>query len=193
MRSSMSPSAAATSAAACVQSAPAPTDAAARMTEALAVVEGWQGGIIDCVRHTPTDTISRATIRDRWTAGAFGRGCVTLAGDAAHPMTPNLGQGGCTAIEDSVVLARTLAPLLSRTPGRDTDVAALAAALRAYERERSARCLPLTLRSWAFGAALQLPYAPVVAVRDAVIEHRFSPAEFLAHTAYDCGTLTMPR
>jgi 2-polyprenyl-6-methoxyphenol hydroxylase-like FAD-dependent oxidoreductase len=33
---------------------------------------------------------------------------VTLLGDAAHPMTPNLGQGACQAIEDAVVLACTL-------------------------------------------------------------------------------------
>ena len=34
---------------------------------------------------------------------------MTLLGDAAHPMTPNLGQGGCQAIEDALVLARLLA------------------------------------------------------------------------------------
>ncbi|TDD00281.1 FAD-binding protein [Nonomuraea deserti] len=32
-------------------------------------------------------------------------GRVAFAGDAAHPMTPNLGQGACQAIEDAVVLA----------------------------------------------------------------------------------------
>jgi 2-polyprenyl-6-methoxyphenol hydroxylase-like FAD-dependent oxidoreductase len=36
---------------------------------------------------------------------AFHRGRVALVGDAAHPMTPNLGQGACQAIEDAVVLA----------------------------------------------------------------------------------------
>ena len=36
---------------------------------------------------------------------AFHRGKVALVGDAAHAMTPNLGQGACQAIEDAVVLA----------------------------------------------------------------------------------------
>lgn len=35
--------------------------------------------------------------------------CVTLLGDAAHGMTPFLGQGAACAIEDAVVLARALA------------------------------------------------------------------------------------
>lgn len=35
----------------------------------------------------------------------FSRGNVTIAGDALHPMTPDLGQGGCSALEDGVVLA----------------------------------------------------------------------------------------
>jgi 2-polyprenyl-6-methoxyphenol hydroxylase-like FAD-dependent oxidoreductase len=36
---------------------------------------------------------------------AMHAGRVALVGDAAHPMTPNLGQGACQAIEDAVVLA----------------------------------------------------------------------------------------
>jgi len=38
----------------------------------------------------------------------WGRDRVALLGDAAHAMTPNLGQGACQAIEDAVVLARAL-------------------------------------------------------------------------------------
>lgn len=33
---------------------------------------------------------------------------MTLLGDAAHPMTPHFGQGGCQALEDAAVLTRCL-------------------------------------------------------------------------------------
>jgi hypothetical protein len=67
--------------------------------------------------------------------------------------------------------------------------AAVQRAFRRYERERLARCLPLTVRSFAFGAALQLPYPPVVAVRDAFVKTLFSPSHFLDHATFDCGQL----
>ena len=41
-------------------------------------------------------------IGNRWIHG--GGGLVTLLGDAAHPMTPNLGQGACQALEDALAL-----------------------------------------------------------------------------------------
>lgn len=37
---------------------------------------------------------------------------VCVAGDALHPMTPDIGQGGCAALEDGVVLARCLGEAL---------------------------------------------------------------------------------
>ncbi|MCQ1577457.1 FAD-dependent oxidoreductase [Streptomyces parvus] len=56
-------------------------------------------------------------------------GHVALVGDAAHAMTPNLGQGACTAILDADALTRALA---AAPPGP----AGIAGALRAYDRER---------------------------------------------------------
>jgi 2-polyprenyl-6-methoxyphenol hydroxylase-like FAD-dependent oxidoreductase len=41
---------------------------------------------------------------------AYHHGRVAILGDAAHAMTPNLGQGACQAIEDAIVLASVAAP-----------------------------------------------------------------------------------
>ena len=68
---------------------------------------------------------------------AFHHGRVALLGDAAHPMTPDLGQGGCQAIEDAIVLAQTLAAG-SSGPG---------AALQAYTDARLPRATKIAARS----------------------------------------------
>jgi len=69
---------------------------------------------------------------------------VTLLGDAAHPTTPNLGQGACQAIEDAVFLAASLAS----NPHVD-------AALRHYERARYPRTTSITKDSWRYGSICQ--------------------------------------
>lgn len=43
-----------------------------------------------------------------------------VAGDAFHPMTPEIGQGGCSALEDGIVLARCISEAFSAK--RDVDV-----------------------------------------------------------------------
>jgi 2-polyprenyl-6-methoxyphenol hydroxylase-like FAD-dependent oxidoreductase len=63
-----------------------------------------------------------------------------LVGDAAHPTTPNLGQGANMAIDDAIALARALKA-----------EATLAAALQRYEAERLPRTRAIVARSWAFG------------------------------------------
>jgi 2-polyprenyl-6-methoxyphenol hydroxylase-like FAD-dependent oxidoreductase len=61
----------------------------------------------------------------------WGRGRVTLLGDAAHPVLPHTGQGAALAMEDAVALGLALS-----RPG------AAEARLREYERVRSARTRP---------------------------------------------------
>ncbi|GFH13999.1 FAD_binding_3 domain-containing protein, partial [Haematococcus lacustris] len=101
----------------------------------------------------------------RWTWSQYGKGLVTLAGDAAHPMTPNLGQGGCAALEDAVVLARELSGVAVSSngfneAGAQPSATELEQALRRYEAARVGRCLSLTARSGIMGALLQLPMEP---------------------------------
>jgi 2-polyprenyl-6-methoxyphenol hydroxylase-like FAD-dependent oxidoreductase len=67
---------------------------------------------LDVARHSDLGNLSWAPLlyRSPWAilTGPAARGAVTVAGDAFHPMTPDMAQGGCSALEDAVVLARAL-------------------------------------------------------------------------------------
>lgn len=52
----------------------------------------------------PTDVLHH-NLYDRTIARQWARGPVVLVGDAAHPMRPHLGQGGCQGLEDAAILA----------------------------------------------------------------------------------------
>jgi salicylate hydroxylase len=54
-------------------------------------------------------TLFKWGLRDREPLQQYTKGRVTMLGDAAHPMTPFLGQGACVAIEDAMVLGRAFA------------------------------------------------------------------------------------
>lgn len=83
------------------------------------------------------------------------RGRVALLGDAAHAMTPHLGQGACQALEDAVVLAKALA-----RSSADVD-----AGLSAYDRERRPRTAAIARRS-AWMARIVTLRGAAAAVRD---------------------------
>jgi 2-polyprenyl-6-methoxyphenol hydroxylase-like FAD-dependent oxidoreductase len=63
----------------------------------------------EMLRHTPFSEIIRTDLYDFAPLSRWSQSQVTLLGDAAHAMTPNLGQGGAQAIEDAYVLAEQLA------------------------------------------------------------------------------------
>ena len=78
---------------------------------------------------------------------------MTLLGDAAHPMTPNLGQGGCMAIEDAVVLAQTLDRELGKQ--QRVPLSNVRAALQTYERRRQTRTAAIARCSRLYGGVGQ--------------------------------------
>ncbi|MEV7521149.1 NAD(P)/FAD-dependent oxidoreductase [Streptomyces sp. NPDC091371] len=90
---------------------------------------GWHDPIPRILGETDPATWIRYEMRHLYPAlPAFtDAGRVALVGDAAHAMTPNLGQGACTALLDAEALTRAVA---------EHGVAGLPGALRAYEAER---------------------------------------------------------
>ena len=66
----------------------------------------WHDPIPELIANT--DTILKNSLADRVPTPGWTRGNTTLLGDAAHPTTPNLGQGGCMAIEGAYLLAKSL-------------------------------------------------------------------------------------
>jgi 2-polyprenyl-6-methoxyphenol hydroxylase-like FAD-dependent oxidoreductase len=89
---------------------------------------GWADEVQEAIRVTPEEAIISAPAQDRPFLERWGEGPVTLLGDAAHPMLTSLGQGAGTAVEDAVVLARSLASVTDLRQG-----------LRDYEDRRRVR------------------------------------------------------
>jgi 2-polyprenyl-6-methoxyphenol hydroxylase-like FAD-dependent oxidoreductase len=122
------------------------------------LVSGWHDPIQAAIASTPGEAISGTGIYARAPARTWGRGRVTLLGDAAHPMTPDLSQGAAQALEDAVVLAASL---------RDVDDPV--AGLRAYEEARRRRTAPIVKRSRAAGRLAQSSGRLGAGVRDVVM------------------------
>ena len=63
----------------------------------------------DTLNATRPEDIERRDVYDRRPILKWADGRVALLGDAAHAVQPNMGQGGCQAIEDAYALATILA------------------------------------------------------------------------------------
>mmetsp|Transcript_34723 Transcript_34723/g.70896 ORF Transcript_34723/g.70896 Transcript_34723/m.70896 type:complete len:597 (+) Transcript_34723:95-1885(+) len=71
---------------------------------------GWSDEVMTVLDSTPPESVEQRDLYDRSPEllRSWADGNVVLIGDAVHPMMPNLGQGGCQAIEDAFVLSETL-------------------------------------------------------------------------------------
>jgi 2-polyprenyl-6-methoxyphenol hydroxylase-like FAD-dependent oxidoreductase len=104
----------------------------------------WHSPISELIDVTPESHILRNDVFDRPPLSHWSVGRITLLGDAAHPMTPDMGQGGCQAIEDAVALAACL-----------RDATDIPAALRTYEQRRMPRAYRIVRESRAAGRIAQ--------------------------------------
>ena len=121
---------------------------------------GWSGTVRGILAHA-SDGVFRWALHDREPMLSWGKGAVTLLGDACHPMLPFMAQGACQAIEDAAVLARCLEGVGSEGP-------AAHAALQRYEGIRRDRTARVQRQSWENRILFHLPDGPDQEARDAV-------------------------
>jgi 2-polyprenyl-6-methoxyphenol hydroxylase-like FAD-dependent oxidoreductase len=130
---------------------------------------GWGGPVADILAATPQEDIIRGDVEGRSPERRWGQGRVTLLGDAAHPITFNIGQGACQALEDALVLAEHL-------EHADDPVAAL----RRYERERRARTAPLQRIAWRIGRMGAVRNPLLIRAREAFMRKNWNTKAFAA-------------
>jgi 2-polyprenyl-6-methoxyphenol hydroxylase-like FAD-dependent oxidoreductase len=126
--------------------------------ELLNLFAGWCRPVCELIEATPSESILKTQAFDSPSSRSWGRHCMTLLGDAIHPTTPNLGQGGCMAIEDALMLARCL-----------QKYGASEHALRTYEQLRYERTAAVTGCSRLYGMVGQWENALVTRLRSHVL------------------------
>lgn len=123
-----------------------------------AMFAGWHAPIDRILVATPPERIVRTDIFDRPPIDRWVVDRTVLLGDAAHPMTPDGGMGGCQAIEDAVVLADAL----GREPGID-------AALARYQMRRISRANGFVARSYRLNRLAHMRSAPLRWLRNRLL------------------------
>lgn len=126
----------------------------------------WPDGVRRLIAETPAESVFRTDISDRAPVARWSDGRVCLLGDAAHPTTPNLGQGGCMAIEDAVLLAHLL--------GASSDHAAAFARFEALRVPYTSR---IVRDSWNFGRLAHSESTALLWLRDAML--KLTPASVI--------------
>jgi len=170
--------------------------------EALERVQVFQSSDMPlCIHNTPLENFTKNTIRHRLnTAPPSSQvsGGVTLAGDASHPTTPNLGQGGCMALEDAILLTQKLYPALTEEAPAAAEQVQLGLpeherihkALLEFQQERHDRTYSLTARSYEVGSVVQSGSWLVCLYRDWwLLPKSVNTESFMDHTLFDVGKL----
>ncbi len=114
-----------------------PVESEQFVTELTQFFQGWCDPVQDLIRRLNPAQTNRIPIHDIEPLQRLVRGRVALLGDSGHGTTPDLGQGGCQAMEDVDVLVRYL---MTTNLGVED-------ALKRYESERKQRTTDLVLKA----------------------------------------------
>jgi 2-polyprenyl-6-methoxyphenol hydroxylase-like FAD-dependent oxidoreductase len=150
-------------------------------SELLRLFKDWYKPAVHLIEATPSDHILTTPAFDRDAGATWGQRRVTLLGDAIHPTTPNLGQGGCLAMEDAMVLARCF-----------EKYSATEEALRKYEGCRQTRTAALTSYSRFYGTVGQWENPFARSFRKSVLTLAPEPVlQRLVQTVFDYDATTV--
>jgi 2-polyprenyl-6-methoxyphenol hydroxylase-like FAD-dependent oxidoreductase len=105
------------------------------------------------------EAILESNIVDRTPIPRWHAANVFLLGDAAHPMPPNLGQGGCQAIEDAMVLGYLFRAFCRGKISQEKIGPR-------YEEHRMNRAYEIVARSFTFGRVARVSNPLVVGLRN---------------------------
>ena len=147
----------------CYAAAPADPGASAgdELAELAARFGNWHEPIPELLAASrPQDVLRHDVAELAAPLPSFHRGRVALLGDAAHPMTPNLGQGACQALEDAAVMSRLAV---------GTEPEAVDGMLTRYTASRLPRTTDIV--RWSRRAATMTTWhsPPAIALRNTVI------------------------
>lgn len=141
-------------------------DSKERLAEAFG---DWHDPIPALIEATPREALIWDEAADRKLLDEWGRGNITLLGDAAHIALPYMGQGASLALEDAVWLSRYL--------DRELDTAA---ALRTYEAHRQDRTAKIVRSARRLGRIQHLSNPIAVAARN--LAWKYAPGSVLERT-----------
>jgi FAD-dependent urate hydroxylase len=102
-------------------------------SDLTAFFAGWADPVQTLIQRLDPEKTNRVLIHSVGPLPQMVRGRIALLGDAAHTTCPDLGQGGCQALEDALVLTHYLM----------TTNLGIEYALKRYERERMERANPV--------------------------------------------------
>ena len=99
--------------------------------------DGWCPQVQHLIEQIDPQKTNRVEIHDIEPFADFYKGRVVIVGDAAHSTTPDIGQGGCQAMEDAIYLARAL----------QINTLGLYDALKRYQNKRNERTAEMVIRA----------------------------------------------